>query len=579
MRTFLQRHDRVLVLEEKRAVIAPALRALAQEENLAAAIDSFGTSDNAAQPAFGLTSAAIASALSSWVRQAPMQRPTVSLAATARETRPPQYCGGCPHQVSTHMPEQHRAYAGVGCHYIGATQDWAHYLPLSQMGGEGAAWLGARHFAGRQHVFANMGDGTYSHSGLLSIRAAVAAGANMTFQILFNRTVAMTGGQAVETGSDLAQLIDQLLAEGVAHVAAVGPSIATPGSKRANVSIHGREVLAEVRDRLAATVGVTALVYDQECATESRRKIKRGLAPAKTEHAFIATEVCEGCGDCVTASGCSAIGDHATELGVKKQVHAGNCNDDLSCLNGQCPSFLKVSGQRRAARRPVPAAITLAELAPAAVAAEMNLVIAGIGGSGVVTLAAALARAAYSEGAYVHGVNLTGMAQKGGAVVSQVRVAQDARASCSIPAARASVVLALDPACAASQDVLALLGPASIVFCAREVEGTMRQSLHLAGGFDREQMLERVRGQGATVVPFPARALARRYSAGARRCRRLRSRHSSRAANSRSATCLRFASDGFGCTTKRPLASTLLRRTSAPAHRSSPSPPCALPRR
>src|SRR5258706_8409823 len=360
------------------------------------------------------------------------------------------------------MPEQHRSYAGVGCHYIGATQDWAHYLPLSQMGGEGAAWLGARNFAGRPHVFSNMGDGTYSHSGLLSIRAAVAAGANMTFQLLFNRTVAMTGGQPVETGADLGQLIDQLLAEGAAHVAAVGPAIVASVAGRANVSLHGRESIADVRDQLAATTGVTVLVYDQECATESRRKVKRGLAPAKTQHVFIATDVCEGCGDCVTASGCSAIVDHVTDLGVKKQVHSGNCNDDLSCLKGQCPSFVRVSGQRRTTTSARPPYIAFAELAPAAVADEMNLVIAGIGGTGVMTLAAVIAQAAHGKNAFVHGVNLTGMAQKSGAVVSEIRVANDARASCSIPAGRASAVLALDPACAASQDVLALMGAATV---------------------------------------------------------------------------------------------------------------------
>jgi indolepyruvate ferredoxin oxidoreductase len=385
--------------------------------------------------------------------------------------RTPHFCAGCPHNTSTVVPDGGRAYAGIGCHYMALWMDRS-TEGFTQMGGEGANWIGEAPFSTRGHVFQNLGDGTYVHSGSLAIRAAVAAGVTMTFKILYNDAVAMTGGQKLDGGLTVPQMAAQVLAEGVTRLDIVSdePGKYAPGSFAANVGVHHRRDLAFVQRALSQTQGVSALIYDQTCAAEKRRRRKRGTMADPDVRVVINTEVCEGCGDCGIKSNCVAILPLETALGRKRTIDQSACNKDLSCLEGFCPSFVTLSGAkvRRAGTAQADATAVasglLAKL-PEPRLPELDkpyaILVTGIGGTGVVTVSAVLAQAAHVAGQGFGSIDVTGLAQKGGAVACHMRIAerpQDIHAI-RVGTAHADLVLGGDLVVTASSKILDAVRP------------------------------------------------------------------------------------------------------------------------
>ncbi|HEX4570576.1 MAG TPA: indolepyruvate ferredoxin oxidoreductase family protein [Dongiaceae bacterium] len=339
------------------------------------------------------------------------------------------FCSGCPHNTSTKVPEGSRALAGIGCHYMAQWMD-RDTQTFTQMGGEGATWLGQAPFSKTPHVFQNLGDGTYYHSGSLAIRAAVAANANITYKILYNDAVAMTGGQPVDGPLDVPQVARQLQAEGVAKIAIVTDEpekYPTAGAFPAGVEVFHRDRLDHVQREMRETPGVTAIIYDQTCAAEKRRRRKRGLMEDPPKRVFINELVCEGCGDCSTASNCLSVIPVETEFGRKRAIDQSTCNKDFSCVNGFCPSFVTVHGGGLRRHKPKSGEIPFAPL-PEPVLPGLGepygILITGVGGTGVVTIGALLGMAAHIEGKGCSILDMTGLAQKGGAVFSHVRLAE-----------------------------------------------------------------------------------------------------------------------------------------------------------
>jgi len=385
-------------------------------------------------------------------------------AADKAPERKPWFCPGCPHNTSTVVPEGSKAMAGIGCHGMVVWMD-RDTTSWSQMGGEGTPWIGQAPFTTVPHVFANLGDGTYNHSGLLAIRQAITAKANITYKILFNSAVAMTGGQPVDGGLGVPAMTRELEAEGAARIVIVaddttryqGVQGLAPG-----VEVHHRDQLDAVQRQLREVTGVSILIYDQECATKKRRERKRGKRAETSKRVLINELVCEGCGDCSTQSNCVAVRPQETEFGRKRVIHQGSCNTDLSCLKGFCPSFVTVEGGTL--RKPAPAAPAAAPQAVAepplpALADTWGIVVAGIGGTGVVTLGQVLGMAAHLEGKQVVTQDATGMAQMGGATWSHVQLAPAgaAIAATRVTAGQADLVLGCDALVAAQPATLATL--------------------------------------------------------------------------------------------------------------------------
>ncbi|MBL8340126.1 MAG: indolepyruvate ferredoxin oxidoreductase family protein [Rubrivivax sp.] len=345
--------------------------------------------------------------------------------------RVPYFCPGCPHSRSTQVPEDSCALAGVGCHLMAVGME-RRTLTISQMGGEGATWIGMAPHAGLRHVFANMGDGTYFHSGLLAIRAAVAAGVDITYKLLYNDAVAMTGGQPVDGPLTVPQLTRQLAAEGVARIVVIADDPAKYGRDARfadGVQVLGRERFDAVQHELREVRGTTVIVYDQLCATEARRRRRRGTLPAPPRQVVIHEELCEGCGDCSVKSNCLAVVPVATELGTKRAVDPFTCNADYSCLDGECPALVTVEGA--VPRRGSGIAADEGDLplpAPLPLPGPWSVLVAGVGGTGVVTIGALLGMAAHLEGLDATVLDQTGLAQKGGAVLTHVRFAPGPRA-------------------------------------------------------------------------------------------------------------------------------------------------------
>jgi len=379
-------------------------------------------------------------------------------------TRIPYFCSGCPHNTSTKVPEGSRALAGIGCHFMALWMD-RDTDTFTHMGGEGVPWVGQTPFVTTEHIFANIGDGTYQHSGLLAIRAAASAGVNMTYKILYNDAVAMTGGQPVEGGPSVAQITRQVAAEGVGRIAVVSdePDKYPTGTDFAHgVTFHHRDDLDQVQRELREWKGVSALVYDQTCAAEKRRRRKRKQFPDPAKRIFINERVCEGCGDCSVKSNCLSVVPVETEFGRKRMIDQSSCNKDYSCLKGFCPSLVTVHGgglrKRRAAgdAGEATAALPAPEI-PALGDRPYGIVVTGIGGTGVVTIGALLGMAAHIEGKGISVLDQTGLAQKGGAVTSHIRIAprpEDLYAV-RIAAGEADLILGCDLVVAASREVLA----------------------------------------------------------------------------------------------------------------------------
>ena len=339
--------------------------------------------------------------------------------------RLPYYCAGCPHNTSTKVPEGSRAYAGIGCHYMVQWMDRA-TTGFTQMGGEGANWIGEAPFSKTSHVFQNLGDGTYNHSGVQAIRAALAAGTTITYKILFNDAVAMTGGQANEGGLTADRIAREVLAMGVQHVALVyDPKEALDLAQfPAAVERHSRDALPHVQEKYRQIKGVSVILYVQTCAAEKRRRRKRGQFPDPDRRVFINPEICEGCGDCGVQSNCVSIVPLETELGRKRAIDQSSCNKDFSCLSGFCPSFVTLTGAQP--RRAATASVALPDLpAPVlpAIHGTHNIVVTGVGGTGVVTVGAILAMAAHLDGKGAAMMEMAGLAQKGGAVHIHCRIA------------------------------------------------------------------------------------------------------------------------------------------------------------
>jgi indolepyruvate ferredoxin oxidoreductase len=378
--------------------------------------------------------------------------------------RVPAFCAGCPHATSTKLPDGSFASAGIGCHFM-ALDDGDQTRTFTHMGGEGVPFVGLANFTDVKHMFANIGDGTYMHSGIMAIRQAVAAKARITYKLLYNDAVAMTGGQPAEGSPTVTMLAAQIAAEGVKRIAVVADDaerLPKPSDLPAGATRHTRDELDTVQRSLRDYEGTSVLIYDQVCATEKRRRRKRGSMAQPTRHVVINEAVCENCGDCSTQSGCIAIEPVETPLGRKRRINPTSCNVDLSCLKGFCPSFVTLDGPPAAPvadnqwqAREAELAAALAEPVLSTLGVWRGL-FAGIGGGGIVTAGAILAMAAHLEGRAVKTLDFTGLAQKNGAVVAHVQIAADEAALdvVRIPLGTADVMLAADLAVACQPGVL-----------------------------------------------------------------------------------------------------------------------------
>lgn len=378
--------------------------------------------------------------------------------------RKPHFCSGCPHNTSTVVPDGSRALAGIGCHYMANYMPERHTDMTSQMGGEGIGWIGQAPFTDESHVFVNLGDGTYSHSGSLAIRAAVTGKVNITYKLLYNDAVAMTGGQQTESGQTTPQIAKQLLGEGVSKVVIVADDTTRYDGVllEPSVKVFPRSQLDGVQRDLRDTKGVTVLIYDQMCATEKRRRIKRKLMAKTTVRAYINPAVCEGCGDCSKQSNCLSIHPLETEFGTKRKIDQTSCNQDTRCVDGFCPSFVTIEGAhnpRRDRQRPQFDATNIPLPEPMSLDRPRSIVFTGVGGTGVTTVSAIVGMAAHVDGKASSTLDMTGLAQKGGQVLSHVRIAktpEDIRSG-RVPPAAADVVIAGDLIVATNLDALALV--------------------------------------------------------------------------------------------------------------------------
>ena len=383
--------------------------------------------------------------------------------------RAPWFCSGCPHNTSTRVPEGSRAMAGIGCHFMAVWMDRS-TSTFSQMGGEGAAWVGQAPFTSEAHVFANLGDGTYFHSGLLAIRQAIAAGVNMTYKVLYNDAVAMTGGQPVgerPEGHSVLQIMKSLIAEGVSKLVIVTdePEKYHGAVLEAGVTVHHRDELDAIQREFRELKGTTAIIYDQTCATEKRRRRKRGTMAEPDRRVIINELVCEGCGDCSVQSNCLSVEPVETEFGRKRRINQSTCNKDFSCVKGFCPSFVSVQGGQLKKPKRDKRGVELNALPPLpepglpALDSAWGIVVGGVGGTGVITIGQLLGMAAHLEGKGVVTQDSGGLAQKGGATWSHIQIAnrQDAIYTTKVDTAKADLVIACDSIVGAAKYTMSVM--------------------------------------------------------------------------------------------------------------------------
>ncbi|MEM8837559.1 MAG: indolepyruvate ferredoxin oxidoreductase family protein [Pseudomonadota bacterium] len=383
----------------------------------------------------------------------------------AAAVRTPYFCSGCPHNTSTRVPEGSRALAGIGCHFMATWMD-RETETFSHMGGEGIAWTGTSHFTNEKHMFANLGDGTYFHSGSLAIRQAVSSGANITYKVLYNDAVAMTGGQSVDGQLTPQQITQQLHYEGVKviHLVSDEPEKYNRAELAPGVKVGHRDTLDQVMKELRDTPGCTAIVYDQTCAAEKRRRRKRGLMEDPSRRVFINSDVCEGCGDCSVQSNCVAVEPLETPMGRKRKINQSACNKDFSCLKGFCPSFVTVEGVDLRKRDQISGVdfsfLPEADKSPA-LNKPYNIAVTGVGGTGVLTVGAIIGMAAHLDGKASNILDMAGLAQKGGAVLSHIRVAEtpDEVAAARITTGSADLLLAADNVVAGTVESAVLCDP------------------------------------------------------------------------------------------------------------------------
>jgi indolepyruvate ferredoxin oxidoreductase len=483
IRHFAEGLEEILVVEEKRAVIENQFKEQLynwRQDVRPRVIGKFDENRNWILPSNGeLTPAQIARVIAQRIARfhtSPRIAERLAfLEAKERQlvgnvvpfSRTPYFCSGCPHNTSTKVPEGSRAVAGIGCHYLAQFMDRS-TATFTQMGGEGVPWIGQAPFTDTPHIFANLGDGTYTHSGALAIRAAIAANVNITYKLLFNDSVAMTGGQPIDGGLTVPALTRQLAAEGVRRIVVVTdePDKYPSGVDFApGATIRHRDDLDAVQRELRDIAGVTAIVYDQTCAAEKRRRRKRGRFPDPAKRVFINDLVCEGCGDCSKTSNCLSVVPVETEFGRKRAIDQSSCNKDYSCVEGFCPSFVTVHGGslkqpkgRDLGEDELP---PLVEPAHPALDEPYGILVTGVGGTGVVTIGALLGMAAHLEKKGCTILDMTGLAQKGGAVYSHVRIARSPEEihAVRIAAGGARLLLGCDLVVAASADALSKLQP------------------------------------------------------------------------------------------------------------------------
>jgi indolepyruvate ferredoxin oxidoreductase len=389
-------------------------------------------------------------------------REATQMQPVAPISRTPYFCSGCPHNTSTKVPEGSRAFAGIGCHFMALWMD-RNTETFTHMGGEGVPWVGVAPFTKEEHVFANLGDGTYFHSGSLAIRQAIASGANITYKILYNDATAMTGGQHVDGELSPQQVTFQLHSEGIRDIYLVSenPQLYPSSDIAPGVKVAHRDDLDAVMKTCRTLKGTSAIVFVQTCAAEKRRRRKRGLMEDPRRRVLINPAVCEGCGDCSVQSNCISVEPLETELGRKRAINQSTCNKDYSCLKGFCPSFVTVDGGKLKSRAPADIGDIGQLPEPASrpvLDRPYNIAVGGVGGTGVLTIGALLGMAAHIEGKASMILDMSGLAQKGGAVLSHVRLSEHtADVTCSrIVTGTADLVLAADEVVAASKDTISL---------------------------------------------------------------------------------------------------------------------------
>jgi indolepyruvate ferredoxin oxidoreductase len=539
LREFATGLDTLLVVEEKTAFVESAVRDALYR--LADAPEVIGSADAAGAPLVPVTGELTAGALAGPLRRVLRARPEVAerLAPPDLASRPmlellpvartPYFCSGCPHSRSTLLPEGSVAGGGIGCHAMVALagRPGTEVSSMTQMGGEGAQWIGQSALletgSAPAHMFQNIGDGTFAHSGQLAVQACIAAGVSITYKILYNRAVAMTGGQDAEGGLEVPALTRKLAAEGVVRIIVCADEPERYKSLDAladNARLWHRDRLDEAQRELAAVSGVTVLIYDQRCAAESRRLRKRGTIPIRPTRVVINEAVCEGCGDCGVQSNCLSVQPVDTEYGRKTRIDQTSCNTDYTCLKGDCPSFVTVQvpaggaagGARTAPRtRPEPPAVP--DVPWQVPAGTVDLFLAGIGGTGIVTVNQVLGSAAVRDGLAVHGVDQTGMSQKAGPVTSHLRVAAAAQGlapSNRVGSAQAHCYLAFDPLVGADDKNLAYASPATttaVVSTSEVPTGAMVRdaSVVAPGG---ATLLDRISGSVRELVALDAASAA-----------------------------------------------------------------------
>jgi indolepyruvate ferredoxin oxidoreductase len=521
----------VLVVEERRDVIEHQLRAAAyglvdgRRPQILGKRDASGAplvSDVMDIDTADVTRAILRTIPEEWktprmraVEASLAQKEIAALASAPLHVRSPYFCSGCPHSTSTRVPEGSRAVAGIGCHFLATYMDRS-TDSYTQMGGEGALWVGQAPFTSEPHIFANLGDGTYFHSGSLAVRQAVAAGSTMTYKILYNDAVAMTGGQPVDGQLSVPQVAAQMRAEGVKRIAVVSDN---PERYRGHpvipdgTTFDHRSRLEAIQRELREEPGVSVIIYDQVCATEKRRRRKRGLMEQSERRVLINTSVCEGCGDCSRASNCLSVEPLETEFGSKRKINQSTCNQDFSCADGFCPSFISVYGakpKRRAAI--VQEAADLPDpVLPQIGADGYNVLMTGIGGLGITSLAAILGMAAHLQNRQVRIMDQIGLAQKGGGVYSHLRIADQGTELYSprIGVGQADLLLAADIVVAHGKSGLPAMstGRTALVSDAL-VTPTAEFVANNAVGFDPDEMLSRLETHARLSERCPAQTIA-----------------------------------------------------------------------
>jgi indolepyruvate ferredoxin oxidoreductase len=531
---FARGADRLLVVEHKRAFLERQIKDVSYHWPADARPDIWGKHRPNGAPFLSdlleLTVAEIIQALTAWLPEEAVtdQMRDVTDRMTKqvmwaqghaeRAKRTPYFCSGCPHSSSTVTPEGSRVMPGIGCHAMTEVAGRSTDGQIA-MGGEGVLWIGQQAFSRDTHVFANLGDGTYFHSGILAIRQAIAAKASITYKILYNDAVAMTGGQPHDGPLTVPQISQQLLAEGVGRIAVVSerPELYGGWSGLAEgAKVHHRDHLMDVQKDFQTFPGVSVIIYDQTCAAEKRRRRKRGLMEDPDKRLFINDRVCEGCGDCSVQSNCLSVEPLKTPYGEKRQINQSSCNKDFSCIKGFCPSFVEIEGAalRKAETADVDIDAIVARLADPELAGldrTVNLLVAGIGGMGVTTISAILAMAAHLDGKQASTLDMTGLAQKGGPVTSHVRFAAADRSieGPKVPTASMDVLLASDMVVATNAEQLALANrQGTRTFANSRVAPTAEFVMKQTLSFDEIRMDKALRDASRVYIGMDAAGIA-----------------------------------------------------------------------